>query len=588
MGHDTISPCMEPEKTTTNASKNFWKLQTLILVALPVLLLTLLVISVAERSYAEPLFIHATYYFLLVTILCWAGTYLHAARNLTRAGIWAWIKENKIGIIIAFAVTLIAGLAIHPALRVLSDEANLLGTSKNFFFSKAATFTTTGKYYYDNFWDAGVVIDRRPSMFPFLVSLIHVIRGYSHTNVFLFNLITLPIFVLVAYRLAKRLGGETFGILASLFVIAHPITLISVRSGGFDFFAALFSLLIIQSFLDHSLEPTPGRLAVLWMNLCVFTEIRYETALFLPPVVGLLIVFRLMKLSYIKPYALIFALTPAYLLPRIWQSVLRGNVPEQDPGTITFSFTNFLENTRDYFKPIFNPFDFHPPHAAIVIALGIVGCVMWIRWMDRRLLSRDWKAPNLKFGTMVLVWMVVQVVIVFTYVWGRAQHPAASRLVISIDTFFAFPAAWALTVMLRRWKPFVSTIIAMAIFAIYLPIASEYRILNELTLTREAATTWRFFESLHEPRILIVCDRPGLYTIMNYGAMDFDGAKQDPGLLDAFSRHLFFDIYLVQQIDLTANAPIPPHQIWPERARQPMVEFQNDANATVRISRLVH
>jgi 4-amino-4-deoxy-L-arabinose transferase-like glycosyltransferase len=573
---------MEP----SNSDKTAWTPQAIALLILSSLLVILLGVSIAHSEYAEPLFIHSTYYFLMVLVVCWVGTYLHVARDLRKAAIWDWVKENKAGIIIALVVTVISGLAIHPALRVLSDEANLLGTSKNFFFSKTATFTTTGKYYYDNFWDAGVVIDRRPSLFPFLVSLIHVLRGYAYTNVFLLNLLVLPLFVLVAYRLAKSLGGEVVGIVSALLVVAHPITLISMRSGGFDFMAAFFSLLIIKSFLDHTRAPSAETLAVLWMNLCMFAEIRYETGLFLPPVVAVLLVFRMVKWSQLRPYRFIYALTPAFLLPRIWQAILRGNVPEQDPGAVAFSFTHFIENTRDYFKPIFNPFDFHPPHATVVIGLGAIGALLWLRWLDRRLLSRDVKAPNFKFAAMVAVWMAVQLVIVFTYVWGRAQHPAASRLVIAIDTFFSFPAAWILTVWLKRMRPFVAPLIAAAIFAVYLPVASEFRILNELTLTREAATTWRFFESLHENRILIVTDRPGLYTIMNYGALDFDNAKNDGSLLDAHARHLFYDIYLVQQIDLTTKKPLQQFEIWPERARTPMIEFQNDANATIRISRL--
>jgi hypothetical protein len=577
---------MEPEQSTQQ--QGAWTLQAVAIWSLTALLLILLGVSVVRRDYVEPLFIHTTYYFMLVTVACWAGSYLYLARTLDRSAIWSWIKENRNGIVVALIVTVVAGVAIHPALRVLSDEANLLGTSKNFFASKVATFTTTGKYYYDNFWDAGVVIDRRPSLFPFLVSLLHVVRGYSYTNVFLFNLILLPIFILVAYRVAKRLGGETFGVLAAMLVVAHPITLISVRSGGFDFMTALFALLIFHSFLDHCQDPTPSRQAVLWMNLCVFAEARYETALFVPPVVVILLVFRLLRWSHVKPFALIYALTPAYLLPRVWQAILRGNVPEQDPGTVTFSLTNFLQNTRDYFKPIINPFDFHPPHAAIVIALGIIGTVLWVRWMDRRVVAREWQLPRFRFGALVMVWMVLQMVIVFTYFWGRALHPASARLVISFDTFFAFPAAWAITVLLKRFRPFVSMIVGVAILSIYVPVASEYRFLNELTLTREAATTWRFFESLHEKRILIVCDRPGLYTIMNYGAIDFESAKQDATLLESLSRHLFYDIYLVQQIDLTNNAPLPQQNIWPDRPREPMLEFQNDANATIRISRLLH
>jgi hypothetical protein len=550
-------------------------------------LLALLIVSAVQRNYAEPLFIHTTYYFLMVTVTTWAAAYFYAARDLSKSDVVAWIKENKAGIVVAVITTVIAGLAVHPALRVLSDEANLLGTSKNFFFSKTATFTTTGKYYYDNFWDAGVVIDRRPSLFPFLVSLVHVIRGYSYTNVFLFNLMMFPVFVLISYRLAKSLGGEIFGLAAALLVACHPITLISMRSGAFDFFAAMFTLVVAHSFLAHVRKPSSERLAVLWMNLCMFAEIRYETALFLPPMVALILAFRLAKWEHIKPFALLYALTPAYLLPRIWQSILRGNVPEQDPGAVTFSIQNFLDNSRDYFKPMFAPFDFHPPHSAIVIALGVVGCVLGLLWCIRRVRDRDWQSPDLKFGAMVVGWMILQLVIVFTYVWGRAQHPAASRLVVTIDTFFSFPAAWALLQLLKRFRPSLTVLISAAIFAVYLPVASEFRILNELTLTREAATTWRFFESLHEKRILVVADRPGLYSIMEYGALDFDSAKQDPGLLEALSRRLFFDIYLVQQIDLSTKKPVPQHDIWPDRARENMVEFQNDANSTVRISRVV-
>jgi hypothetical protein len=196
---------MSQESTTTN--KPGWTPGAIALVVLAALLLALLVVSGARRAYVEPLFIHTTYYFLLVLVLCWAGTYLHVARDLRKAAILDWVKENKAGILVAMLVTVVTALAVHPALRVLADEANLLGTSKNFFFSKTATFTTTGKYYYDNFWDAGVVIDRRPSLFPFMVSLIHVLRGYSYTNVFLLNLLVLPFFVLVAYRTAKSLAG---------------------------------------------------------------------------------------------------------------------------------------------------------------------------------------------------------------------------------------------------------------------------------------------------------------------------------------------------------------------------------------------
>lgn len=557
-----------------------------ILVALT--LLALLVIGAAATAYAQTLFVHATYFLLLATVLCWAGTYLHAARDLRRETMVAWVKENWPGLVIALALTVIAWLAVHPALRILSDEADLVGTSKNLFASRTATFTVSGKNYYDSYWDVDVAIDRRPALFPFLVSLVHVVRGYSYKNVFLFNLLVLPAFILVVYRLAKSLGGETYAIVTSLLVVAHPITLISVRSGGFDFFALFFSLLVLKSLFDHLREPSAGRLAVLWMNLCMFAEIRYESALFIVPVVALLLVFRMSTVTLLRPYAFVYALTPAYLAPRVWQAVLRGSVPDQEPGAVALSVENFFNNAREYFKPVLSPLNNYPAHAGIVIALGLLGCVVWLGVHRRELLSPDWKTPRARFAAFVAAWMVLQVVVVFSYVWGRAQAPSAARLVIAIDTFFSFCAAWLLTATLRRRRSFVPVLVAVGVLAIHLPIAGQQRMLNRLTQTRETATAWRFFESLHEKRILIVTDRPDLFTIMDYGAMSFEAARQDPFLFEAFARHLFYDIYVVQQIKLSTNSPLPGYDLWPGRRLETMLEYQNDADVLIRISRLSH
>jgi hypothetical protein len=565
-------------------NKPTWTFGNIALVLLPTALLALLVISLAETSHTQWLCVHTTYYFLLAAVLCWAGTYLHAARDARRETVVAWVKENWPGVVLALAMTVIVWHAVHPALRMLSDEANLVGTSKNLFASQTATFTVSGKYYYDSYWDIDVAIDQRPSLFPFLVSLVHAVWGYSYENAFIFNLAVLPFFVLVTYRLAKGLGGETFAIVASLFVVAHPVTLLAVRSGGFDFLALFFAVLALKSLSDYCRERSPARLAMLWMNLCMFAEIRYESALFILPVVALLLVFRMVAWSTLRPYALIYALTPAYLMPRIWQAVLRGSVPRQDPGTVAFSVQNFFGNAYEYFKPVLSPFHSYPAHSRVVIALGVVGCILWLRSHHRQLHSLDGRHP--RFPIFVVAWMLLQVIILLAYAWGHAQNPASARLFIPIDTFFSFAAAWGLTRLLGRWRSTVAILLAAAILPVQFADASQHRMLNRLTQTRESATTWRYFESLHEKRILIVTDRPNLFTIMNYGAMSFETARKDPFIFEALSRRLFYDIYVVQQIALSTKEPLPGYEIWPTRRFETMLEFQNDADVLIRISRV--
>ncbi len=557
-----------------------------VLAVLTTVLLGLLLVSVFDRTIAQQLFLNTAYYFSMATVLCWVGTHLYAARDVGWNTILAWVKDNWPGLVIALLVTVVAAVAVPPALRLLSDEANLIGISKNLFASQSPTFTVSGKNYYGSYWDVDVVIDQRPILFPFLVSLVHSVVGYSYDNVYVFNLMVLPAFVLVSYRLAKSLGGEVFGVVASLLVVAHPIVLLTVRSGSFDFLTVFLALLVTKSLADFLVGRRPEQLAILWMNLCLFAGVRYETALFILPVVALLFLYKTVSLESLRPFGLLYVLTPAFLLPRIWLSMLRGNVPKQAPGTITFSVQHFLDNAVEYLQPILRPFSAFPAHSRVVMALGIVGCLVGALLLFRGTRSGGVEAPRRRLAAFIAVWMALQIVIVFSYVWGRAQYPSSARLVIPIDVFLSFVAAWVLARGLQRFRPFVPILVALGVLLTELPVAAQGRMMNRLTQTRESAATWAFFERLNEPRILIITDRPNHFTIMNYGAMSFEAARRDRYLLVAWQRRLFQDVYVIQPIKLSTNQPLPGYELWPDRQLEPVYEFQNDANVLVRVSRL--
>jgi hypothetical protein len=541
-------------------------------------------VSLTQQNSIEALFIHGTYYCLFILVISWIAIYLLAAPAYS--SLLSYAKEHRTGFVVAGILGALTVFSIEPALRILADETNLLGTSKNLFFSQKATFSLSGKWYYDNFWELSSVIDRRPALFPFLVHLQHIVLGYSYRNPFHLNALFFPIFLFAAYRLAQALAGRTFAILATLLVAAHPIFLMTVRSGGFDFLATAFSLFILKSFYDHAREPSADRLAILWMNLCMFVEIRYESGLFFFPVLGMLAIFRLIRWDFLRPYRVIYALTPVYFIPRIWQAVLRGNVPEQDPGTITFSLGNFLGNAWDYFSVIRSPFNLKQPHSALVIGLGVMGCLLLTRTLWKRRAAIPRSSAELRFIAMVAVWMVCQFIILFSYVWGRPQHPASARLILPLDVFFGFTAAFTLFQVFQRVRPVIPILVCATLFLMSIPAAAEGRFLNQLTLIRQASAQWKFFERLGEKRILIVTDRPGLFTVMDYGAVDFNTAKPDQNLLYELSRRLFVDLYVIQEIDLTTQKPKPAFEIWPDRHKVALYEFQNDANTVIRIAKI--
>jgi hypothetical protein len=565
--------------------RSFWR--NLAAAAPVVVALALLVVTLRKRNLMEPFFVHGTYFVLLTMVAFWASTYIIALKGTTRDTLVAWLKDNWRGLVLAAAVSLVAILAIQPALRVLADETNLLGVSKNLHFNKTADFATTGKWYYEAYWNLNVTTDRRPALFPFLVSLLHSFWGYSYTNAFHINAILIPLFVFVAYRLAKSLGGEVFGLLAGAFVVAHPITLISARSGGFDLMAGFFALVSVKCFLDYAREPTANRLAMLWLNLCMLAHIRYEGAASIVASAVVLLALRMVKWEHVKPYLFVYLFTPLFALPRIWQTIIKAGDSEQPLNTTLFGWKHLSENTRNYFGLLLNPLDFRRPHSGLLLALGLVGCLIVARSLWKLAHERERQLVKERFAIFAVVWVGVMMVIYLPYFWGKPLHPASARLFVPLDAFFSLMAAWVVTLLCRRAPLWLPSLVAAAAVFLHVSVASEARFINELTLTRQAAQTWRYFEQIHDKNIMVVTDRPGLFTVMDYGSVDLSVAKQSGDLLFELSRHLYRDMYVIQEIDLTTKKPLPEFEIWPDKKKETVLEFQNAENSTVRISRMV-
>ncbi len=562
------------------------KPRTIALALLPLGAFILVLASLADLERCQKLFLGSTYYLHLALVLTWLALLVGKARPVSLARVRSLVAEDGPGIVIAATVTLFAALAIEPALRVLSDEANLVGISKNLFASKSPTFTLSGKHYYGNYWDVDVAIDQRPTLFPFFISLVHMLVGYSHENAFHLNLAVLPFFLFSVFRLGKDLGGPTLGIVAALLSVSHPIVLLSVRSGGFDFFAAFFSVLVLRSLLAFLRKRRPVDLALVWIHLCLLANVRYESALFAVPVIGLLAGLRVIRPSLLRPYAALYAASPAFLLPRIWLSLLRGNIPKLDPGQTPLSAQNFLNNSVEYLQPVLDPLGDYPAHSAAIIFLGLVGVGRWLWLRPDRSSSAEKTTPETRFAIFAIAWVTTQVLLVFSYVWGRAQYPSAARLVLSVDVFFSLVAAWFIVRALRAQRPFVAVVVALGISLTQFPTAVRGEWMNKLTETRENAEVWRFFERLDRERILIVSRRPIHFSIMKYGAMTYESAKNDPYLFTALDRHLFQAVYLIQHVQLSTGAPLPGYEFWSDRELVPVFEFQNEANVLVRIARV--
>ncbi|HWA76265.1 MAG TPA: glycosyltransferase family 39 protein [Polyangiaceae bacterium] len=565
------------------------------LLALPPLAAAGLVgLTLRRPALNEPLFVQSTYYVLLVLVLVYVGLHLARPGGFSPR---AWFRENRIGLLVTVAVSAIVLGSVAPSFRVLADESNLVGVSKNLFFRHTANFAVSGKWYFENYWDVSLASDRRPALYPFLVSLLHLVRGYHAENAFHLNAILFVLFVFTCYRLGKRLNGEVFGVAAAILSATNPNTLVAARSAGFDFLSTFVLLLVVYSFVEYTRDKAPWRLAVLALNLCLLSHVRYEGwAVLLATGMGLLVL-RLVPLSNLRPYAWLYSVLPLFLVPRYWQSIAKAKDAEQPLSASLFGMTHLSNNLREYLAVVLKPLELDGPHAPVLIPLAALGVLLVLFGLGRRLRARSLPASTLQITLLVAGLFALESAICFSYFWGKSMHPASCRLYIWLDTFVAFAAAWPLTLLgrklavpvhwLQRRSEAPVTVLACALlFAIHVPVAIEARFVNVMLVTREAAENWRFFERLGDKRILILTDRPGLYTIMDYGASDISTADSNRNLLFELSRALYHDIYMIQEVSLDTHQPLPGFDTWRDVEKQSVHEFQNTDSTLIRISRI--
>ena len=243
------------------------------------------------------------------------------------------------------------------------------------------------------------------------------------------------------------------------------------------------------------------------------------------------------------------------------------------------------------------PLEVGGAHSPLLIILAGFGLLLVLYGLITEYRTKNLSALSLKYAVFIGVLVGLETVISFSYAWGKSLHPASARLFIWLDTFVALNAAWFLTAFAKRLASPVNplhrgsaapvTLVAcFTLFAMHVPAASEARFINSLILTRQAARTWDFFARLGDENILIMTDRPGLFTIMNYGALDISTAVSSRDPLLELSRHLYKDIYLVQEVDLNTHKPLPAFNVWPDIPTETALEFQNTDSTSIRIARV--
>jgi hypothetical protein len=542
--------------------------------------IVLLAWGLIYRAEMPRLFANASYYLTFILVAVWA---VHAVLFGRAAGfsLIRFLKSYWPGILTAFVLTCIVFLSVKVGFKTLSDETNLVSTSRSMLDDKTAYNTTTAKYYYGNLQPINRDIPKRPLVFPFLVYVIHAFTGFRYQNAFVLNFIVLFMMLAGVFILTRKLLDFASALAASLLVVSYPVVSVFATSAGFDLLNSAFFILVLAVVYGFVRNPSSAGFSFLIACLLFFANIRYESILFLL-LIPLLLLPKI-KWQYVKDSSYLLCLAPLLNLPFIWERILqpKGHF-ESFQEVQLFSFGALAVNLKSFFGNLLD-FEYRLPYAGVIT---IVSCLVFL-YLIVQIMRRKVSLQNYQryFLLILLVSLGISTAMFFAHFFGRYTHPSSARFFITISLFFAFGP-----VALRIFRPDMVSGVALLLFAavcffFYHPIAVEGRFINSLTLNRTTEHCVSFLDKSDDRNILVVSSRPGQYVAIGYGAIDFSYAgKNKTSLLTELKRHLYSRLIVFQDIEYKTGLPTADSVLDGDYKLDTLYEIQTTATEFLRIS----
>lgn len=517
--------------------------------------LLILSIPLLDKTWSKQMFIYLTWPCLLLLSLFFLCSLSRIVKTV-QTPLPSLLKKYSGHLILCFILTLCVFKSVDVKFKTLSDETNLLAKSRTLALEKKPLNMTEAKNYFQNTHPLNYELPKRPLLFPFAASILHAFLGYQPAHVFILNFFILFVFLSTITLTGALILPPAVSLSIPFWILSQPLISIFSCSGGFDVFSMTFFFISMGFLFSFLNEPDQTHFEGLWLSLMLYANSRYESIL-LP----VLILPFLWRLGYLSPSllksCLSLLLTPLFLAPLIWQRWIRTNVYENPEGIDLFSLKSFLENLKDLlFSQI--PFDFLLPYNPLLFFIGIalIPFLCWKLFFSPSKLQNPLRHFLLIFTVCFFVFQILYL----SHYFGRYNHPSSARffLIYAVTlALFPFTLYWIFPKIPVQIFPGLGIVF----FLLYHPVAVKDTFTNSLTLNRKTDYTYEFLKN-YPPDTLVIADRPGQYTVMNFGAVSFEYANRHSDELQReLKARLYPNIIVIQDISRKTRKPLPDQRL---------------------------
>jgi hypothetical protein len=482
--------------------------------------------------------------------------------------------------------------------KLLMDEPLLADTALGMHVRRSVTMPT---YVCEN---AGVrsylgqIVDKRPLLFPFVLSLVHDATGYRVENAFWLNRGLLLVLILLGWVCGRKLDPDYGGPLMLLWFCGWPLVAQNASGGGFDLLNLVLVLAVVLAGTAYLEERNATSEALLLATCLLLANTRYESVLFLAVFALLWLIGAVRRRSVSVSWFAVFS--PFFLLPYLWQrGVMAEHAARWESDLRTFKTDHIFgadfvaENLRRAWHFLVVP-GRDLAGSAYLGALGLAALVVFAvllvgRWRSKPAdLPRSWPA-------LASVLAIVGVIfgVLMCYFWGQLDDPMVSRLALPLVAMmglslcalrpivlFSRPLRWVLLGSLGLWT-----------LAYAVPSMNEHRYSRENMHMRIFLWAQDIVALQNSRRPLVISSEERVWTAYRTFSLLPDSACRILPQIEYQLREGSIDaVFVIQgfagERDSLGSRPLPGNRMPPEVGLEPLAERSFYPYNLVRISRV--
>jgi len=378
-------------------------------------------------------------------------------------------------------------------------------------------------------------------------------------------------------------------------LLGLPLLAQNATGGGFD----LLNITAITVFLiaawNYWRQPGAGGLDLAVLSGVVLASCRYESLLFL----GVIIVLALAKWAREGRITLTLfaALSPPLALPPIlinqifWSN--GDNHYFQTTAGNFLSLSHVPDNVAHAIFFLFLP-DFHSNNSILLSVAGMVGLVVTLVWILRRL-PQIWRQTGPELPLLLVVsGALLESAISMLSFWGHWNEPLVARFSLPLQLTFGFCAMFALARGLRgRVLPgWVLGGTALYVVVAAAPVSSEAYMTNDHQTYVSYSWARDYVQKHADNGVLLVTRASVMFTLYGQPCIPIGLANFKPlKVVNTVQLGLYREVWVIQEYTinrrLNAWVEYPPARLDQRILLKPMIEFACNTTYHLRISKVI-